>query len=479
MSANRSDRASTRSADRRQRQAERQQAVRERSQMAAPSLLRLRRPGERPGHQASTAHVQAAYPAVTEAGLGSRGVLIGRDAYGGSFVYDPWVLYGAGALTSANLIVFGHPGWGKSALTKTVLWRQRVFGRQVEIIDPKGEYLTLVRAIGGVVLRLAPGGSVRLNPLTRVGSRELREGLLEAVTKAMLARALTQAEALGLSATLQAADSAQAGRETCVGHVIAQLRAPTIAVADLLMVSQDQARAELRDCALALQRLCEGPLRGMFDGPTSTGEAVWDAPAVALDLSALGAGSTGSDLALGIVMACAGAYLDAKRSERARAAQARGHSAPKVIRVNDEAWRALPIAGLGEYYQAAFKLSRDTGVQHWLVLHRPSDLRAAGDEGSRQQRLAEGLIADASTIVIYHTKPAEIAMTTQLFGLSSTEAQVIGSLGRGEALWLLGGRSFRVQHVVSEIEWDLVRTDRAMLDTPPTALDRQAAEAIT
>jgi hypothetical protein len=475
--AARSDRARTRSSDRRQRQVKRQRA-RERSQTPPLSLLRLLRAGERPGHQASTAHVQAAYPAVTEAGLGSRGVFIGPDAYGGSFVFDPWVQYAAGAITNGNLILFGHVGKGKSSLTKCVLWRQRVFGRQIEIIDPKGEYLPLVRAMGGVVLRLQPGGSVRLNPLTPIGSRELREGLLEAVTKAMLSRLLTQAEALGLSATLQAADDTQAGQETCLPHVIAQLRAPTQAAADMLGVTQNQARAELRECALALQRLCEGPLRGMFDGPTTAGEAVWDAPAVALDLSALGAGSTGSDLAMSIEMVCGSAFLDAKRTQRARAAEARGQSAPKVIRVNDEAWRALPIAGLGEYYQAAFKLSRDTGVQHWLVLHRPSDLRAAGDEGSRQQRLAEGLISDAATIVLYHLKAADIALATELFGLSSTEAQVVGSLGKGEGLWLPGGRSFRVQHVISDIEWELVRTDRAMLDTQPTALDRQAAETI-
>ena len=160
-----------RQAERDRRQAERRRArQRERSQIAPVSLLRLRRPAERPGHQASTAHVQAAYPAVTEAGLGSRGVLIGRDAYGGSFVFDPWVLYGAGMLTNANTMVFGHVGFGKSSLTKCMLLRQRVFGRVVEIIDPKGEYLPLVRAMGGVVLRLEPGGSIRLNPLTRVGT---------------------------------------------------------------------------------------------------------------------------------------------------------------------------------------------------------------------------------------------------------------------------------------------------------------------
>jgi hypothetical protein len=463
-------------AERADRQAQRRHTrTRERSQPSALALWRLRRPAERPGHQASTAHVQAAYPAVTEAGLGSRGVYVGRDAYGGSFVFDPWVLYGNGMLTNANTIVFGHPGYAKSALTKCVLWRQRVFGRVAEIIDPKGEYLTLVRAMGGVVLRLEPGGDVRLNPLTPIGSRETREGLLEAVTRAMLGRPLTQAESLGLSATLQAADDARRGAETCVPHVVEQLREPRSTVADLLGMSETEARVELRECALALRRLCEGPLRGMFDGPTTTGEAAWEAPAVALDLSALGAGATGSDLALGIVMACAGAFLDAKRTERARVAEAAGLSAPKVIRVNDEAWRALPVAGLGEYYQAAFKLSRETGVQHWLVLHRASDLRAAGDEGSRQQRLAEGLISDASTIVLYHTKPGDIALASELFGLSSTEATVIGSLGKGEALWLVGGRSFRVQHVVSDIEWGFVRTDRAMLDAQPTRLDRQAA----
>jgi hypothetical protein len=63
-------------------------------------------------------------------------------------------------------------------------YRQRVFGRVGEFIDPKGEYGQLIDALGGVTLRLAPGGGVRLNPLTQVGSREMREGLLEAVTRA-------------------------------------------------------------------------------------------------------------------------------------------------------------------------------------------------------------------------------------------------------------------------------------------------------
>lgn len=46
-----------------------------------------------PAHVATTRHLCAAYPLVSEAGLGHEGVLVGRDVLGGSFVYDPFVLY--------------------------------------------------------------------------------------------------------------------------------------------------------------------------------------------------------------------------------------------------------------------------------------------------------------------------------------------------------------------------------------------------
>jgi hypothetical protein len=53
-----------------------------------------------PAHVATTRHLCAAYPLVSEAGLGHEGVLIGRDLLGGSFVYDPFVLYRQGVVTN-------------------------------------------------------------------------------------------------------------------------------------------------------------------------------------------------------------------------------------------------------------------------------------------------------------------------------------------------------------------------------------------
>ncbi len=104
---------------------------RQRSQPSQPRLRRAVRPAERPGHIATTAHVQAAYPFVAEAGLGTRGVLIGRDVYGGPFVIDPWLLYQEGRLHDPNLLILGRQDFGKSTLVKTLCFRQRLFGRRV------------------------------------------------------------------------------------------------------------------------------------------------------------------------------------------------------------------------------------------------------------------------------------------------------------------------------------------------------------
>lgn len=443
---------------------------RERSQTPLPAVVRLRRNAQRPGHQASSAHVQAAYPAIAEPGLGTRGAYIGDLLRGGPFVYDPWIFYDEEWLTNANTLCIGIPGYGKSALGKSYAWRQHLFGRLCEFIDPKGEYGKLVEAMGGVTLRLEPGGATRLNPISRVGTDEMRRALLEAIVRAMLSRPLHQHEAVGVGGALSAsdmlADTEVAGgnprREVCIPDVVKQLREPTTEQAEHLGMTRDEAKRDLRECMLALVRLCEGPLRGMFDGPTTAGEDVWDSPAVSIDLSAMNSEATADNLPLAITMVCTSAFLDSKRRQRYERAVAEGRMPQKVIRLNDEGWKALPIAGLGEYYQGAFKLSRETGVQHWLVLHRLSDLQAAGDQGSRQQALAEGLLADTSTVIVYRQAPNVVNATANLLGLTGAARDRIGRYGKGVALWIVAGRTFEVQHVLSDLEWPLINTDQAM-----------------
>jgi hypothetical protein len=79
--------------------------------MRTPGKFRL------PHHQDTTAVLAGAYPFLAEGGLGSEGVFIGQDLYsGGAFVFDPWVLYRRGVITSPNIVLAGIVGSGKSAL---------------------------------------------------------------------------------------------------------------------------------------------------------------------------------------------------------------------------------------------------------------------------------------------------------------------------------------------------------------------------
>jgi hypothetical protein len=191
----------------------------------------------------------------------------------------------------------------------------------------------------------------------------------------------------------------------------------------------------------------------MFDGPTTPGLDL-GGPLVVLNLRAVLNTHT---TALGILMTCATAWLQAmietETDER---------SAKRIV-VVDEAWRIVSNLGIGEWLQQSFKLSRGLGVQNIVVMHRLSDLRAVGEEGSREVRLAEGLLADAETKVIYAQPPDQLPQTRELLGLSDTEAELLPHLRRGWALWKVGPRSFLVQHRLSAHERELVDTDARML----------------
>jgi type IV secretory pathway VirB4 component len=390
------------------------------------------------------------YPFIAAGGLGGRGAFIGRDASGEAFCYDPWILYGDGLLDDPNAIVLGKLGQGKSALVKTLLWRMLLFGRRAFVLDVKREYGALCRAVGVKPISLVPGGTLRLNPLASRPEEHAQVELLRAVTVTAVGGPLTQIEGAALREALRAVRRSGVTEPT-LPDIAAVLFSPVAEMAERLRTSVSDLAADARRAALALQDLCEGPLRGMFDGPTTAGLDL-DARLVVLDLHAVR-----DSPAVGILMACATAWMSALL---ARMAERPGRE--RLINVADESWKIIQHTGLGEWFQSNFKLARQFGVMNMVVLHKLADLQAAGDAGSRAARIAEGLVADASTRVIYHQDESQIEVTRKLLGLSQNEAQLISLLSAGQALWRVGSRSFVVQHHRSRIEAQLTNTDTGM-----------------
>ncbi|HUE27541.1 MAG TPA: DUF87 domain-containing protein [Solirubrobacteraceae bacterium] len=409
------------------------------------------RAAERPAHRSTTRHAQAIYPFIADGGLGGDGVFVGRDSSGGAFCYDPWVLYGRGVLDDPNVIVLGKLGQGKSSLVKTLLWRMLLFGRRAFVLDIKREYGPLCEAVGVRPISLVPGGGVRLNPLASRPEEHAQLELLRAVAITAIGGPLSQLEGGALREALRVVRMSGVAEPT-LPEIAYALFHPVAEMAEQLRTTPEQLAADARRAALALQDLCEGVLRGMFDGPTTPGLEL-DSKLVVLDLHAVR-----DSPAVGILMACATAWMSALL---ARMAELPGRE--RLINVADESWKIIQHTGLGEWFQSNFKLARQFGVMNLVVLHKLADLQAVGDAGSRAARIAEGLLADASTRVVYHQDESQIELTRALLGLTDSEAQLISMLSAGQALWRIGSRSFAVQHYRSSVESSLTNTDTGMM----------------
>ena len=362
------------------------------------------------------------------------------------------------------MVVAGQIGRGKSAFVKSLIWRNAAFGRQAVVIDPKGEYGPLVTELGGTIIGLEPGGSTTVNPLDSDDDDHVAQTLTGLVA-ANLKRDLRPEEKAGLIVAHRAAarTAIGEGRRATLPEVAAAMFNPTEAQAAELHTTVDALAVGCREAALALWELCQGGLKGMFDGPTNI-HLDWDAPVIVIDISALGPDSP----ALGVVMAAALAWI--------HPVLARVGAGQRFLLL-DEAWFLLSEVALARWLQSIFKLSRQYGVSNIIVIHRLSDLRSTGEATFE---IAQGLLSDAETKVVYAQPASEIANTRALLGLNRTEAEFLVDLPRGVALWKVGTTSFPVAHQLTEFEAARITdTDVSMRDDPtPVPASQAAAEAV-
>ncbi|MEU4347047.1 ATP-binding protein [Streptomyces sp. NPDC023838] len=420
-----------------------------------------------PAHRMTTATVAGAYPFLAEGGLGAEGIYIGRDMHAeASFCFDPFALYGRiEGFTNPNVLLAGVIGQGKSALAKSFALRSVAFGYRVYVpCDPKGEWTPVAAAVGGTSIALGPGLPGKLNPLDAAPRppsvsetdwageiRKRRLLLLGSLARTVLGRDLLPMEHTGLDVALDAVvtRAAATGRTPLLGDIATMLNSPDEldAVGGLMSGRLGDAS---RDLAHAMRRLVHGDLAGMFDAPSTV---VFDpgSPMLTIDLSRLG--GSGDDTALVLAMTCASAWMESALSDP--------NGGRRWI-VYDEAWRLMRHPGLLQRMQSQWKLSRGLGIANLMVIHRLSDLLTAGDAGSRGRALAEGLLADCSTRIIYRQETDQLHAAAALLGLTSVESDAISHLNRGRGLWKVAGRSFIVQHLLHPHELALFDTDSRM-----------------
>ena len=98
-----------------------------------------------------------------------------------------------------------------------------------------------------------------------------------------------------------------------------------------------------------------------------------------------------------------------------------------------------------------------------MVLHRLSDLDAVGDVGSEARGLAQGLLGDTATRILYNEPFEEAQAAGKVLGLTSVEVAQLPLLARGEGLWRVNERAFVVRHICTPDELTLFDTDAGCL----------------
>jgi type IV secretory pathway VirB4 component len=428
-----------------------------------PHALRNRRRFTIPTHRATTRNLGGVYLFQAEGGLGADGMLIGTEVYtAGSFFFDPWVLYEAGVLTNPNIFLVGEIGSGKSALFKAMVIRARACGGHRAYVpgDVKGEWTPLVRALGGAVIAVGPGLPNRINPLDEglrpagLGdqdwAREVRAHrleLLRSLAEWLGRRSLAPTEHTALAIALDTA--AENNTVPLLPHVVSLLFAPDQSrPLQLGFDSYDRLRDAGHELGHLLGVMVSGELAGMFDQPSTV---AFDPalPAMSVDISRLGE----SNPAMPLVMTCASSWMEAA---------VRDPGGGRRFMVYDEAWRIMRELPLLRRMQSQWKLARGLGISNVAIMHRYSDGSAVGDAGSEQRALAEGLIADTATRIIYRQKADQIRTTAAVVGLNSEEAGMLPGMDRGIGLWRVGNRSLVVKNHLTDAEMALTDTDQRM-----------------
>ncbi len=423
-----------------------------------PGAAQLRSPGRftLPRHQDTSATLAGAYPFLAEGGLGSDGVFVGQDLYsGGSFVYDPWVLYARGLITAPNLVLAGIVGSGKSSLAKSLYTRSLPFGRRVYVPgDPKGEHTAVAEAVGGRAIVLGHGLSTRLNPLddgyrpaglsdetwtSTVASR--RRDLIGALAETVLERPLTPLEHTAIDTALT--ETVAQNDVPILPMVVDRVLRPSSAADPEGRLAEDG-----RMVGHALRRLVAGDLAGLFDGP-STVRFDPTLPMISLDLSRVAENST----LISVLMTCSSAWMESALLDP---------NGGQRWCIYDEAWRLMQHPALLKRMDAHWRLARHYGIANMLIFHKLTDLENVGDQGSAMRSLANSLLANAETRIIYRQESDQLGVTTNALGLTGTEQKLLPGLGVGQGLWRIKDRSFVCQHQLHPAELELFDTTGRM-----------------
>jgi len=388
-----------------------------------------------------TTSLASTFPFTSATLTQDKGIMYGLNQLNGSLI-----IFDRYSLENANEVVFGKSGAGKSYLIKLELMRQFMFGTEVIVIDPEGEYGPLTKALGGEYVEFTPASPIKINPFDLSGRYE--EGENELGLKILSLHGLLRI----VMGELDAAHDAILDRalvETYRQRGITpdprtQTRQPPL-MEDLYKVLLGNEDEVSKNLALRLEKFIKGSMAGIFNQQSN-----FDIKNPLTAFSTRGLEDQLRPVAMHIILD----FIWTKVRKDLK----------KRLLVLDEAWYLMKYQDSASFVHGIAKRARKYYLGLTTATQDVQDFLST-DYG-------KAILSNSSIQILLKQSPTEIDLVSQIFYLTDHEKQLLLSANVGEGLFFAGQSHVAMKVLSAPFEHELITSN------PEELLRKQREEAL-
>lgn len=366
--------------------------------------------------------------------------------YGLNKLNESLIIFDRYSLENANEVVFGKSGAGKSYLIKLELMRQFMFGTEIIVIDPEGEYGELTRTLGGEYIEFTPSSPIKINPFDLSGIYEPGEnelGLKILSLHALLRIVMGELDAAH-DAILDRALVEVYRQKGITPDPATQTKEPPL-MEDLYKVLLGNEDEISKNLALRLEKFIKGSMAGIFNQQSN-----FDIKNPFTAFSTRELEDQLRPVAMHIILDFIWTRVRKDLKKR--------------LLVLDEAWYLMKYQDSASFIHGIAKRARKYYLALTTATQDVQDFLST-DYG-------KAILSNSSIQMLLKQSPTEIDLVSQIFYLTQQEKQLLLSANVGEGLFFAGQSHVSMKVISAPFEHKIITSN------PEELLRRQEEQRI-
>lgn len=375
-----------------------------------------------------TTSLSSTFPFTSATLTQDKGIMYGINQLNGSLI-----IFDRFSLENGNEVVFGKSGSGKSYLIKLEVMRQFMFGTEVIVIDPEGEYGPLTHAMSGEYVEFTPASPIKINPFDlsgryKEGENEL--GLKILSLHALLRIVMGELDA-GHDAILDRALVETYRQKGITPDPSTQNKEPPL-MEDLYKVLLGMEDEVARDLALRLEKFIKGSMSGIFNQQSN-----FDIKNPLTVFAIRGLEDQLRPVAMHIILDFVWTKVRKELKKR--------------LLILDEAWYLMKYQDSASFVHGIAKRARKYYLALTTATQDVQDFLST-DYG-------KAVLSNSSIQMLLKQSPTEIDLVADIFYLTDQEKQLLLSANVGEGLFFAGQSHVAMKVLAASFEHELITSN--------------------